>query len=124
MLPKTSSTLLFYLPNSSCMFSERGEMLCLTILSRIHGGNDAVIDISQSTLLKTLLAGIGVTGVKLRAYRELGHVEAIACKSTMISAKVTYHNRSTLPGNGQVLDPILKADTQRYRRFYCFLGDF
>jgi hypothetical protein len=44
----------------------------------VHGGKDAVVDISQSTLLKTLLSGIGVDDVKLRAYRELGHVEALA----------------------------------------------
>lgn len=44
----------------------------------VHGGKDAVVDISQSTLLKTLLSGIGVENVKLRAYRELGHVEAVA----------------------------------------------
>ncbi len=34
--------------------------------------------IEQSTLTKTLLVGLGVEHVKLRAYRELGHVEAIA----------------------------------------------
>lgn len=44
----------------------------------VHGGKDAVVDVSQSTLLKTLLSGIGVENVKLRAYRELGHVEAVA----------------------------------------------
>ncbi|UZJ54327.1 hypothetical protein CBS101457_003647 [Exobasidium rhododendri] len=44
----------------------------------IHGGKDTVVDISQSTLLKTLLSGIGVDNVNLRAYRELGHAEAVA----------------------------------------------
>lgn len=50
------------------------------MLCSIHGGKDAVVDISQSTLLKTLLNGVGVEHVKLRAYRELGHAEAVACE--------------------------------------------
>lgn len=45
----------------------------------IHGGKDAVVPIEQSTLLKTLLVGIGVQHVKLRAYRHLGHAESVAC---------------------------------------------
>ncbi|CAO1635656.1 unnamed protein product [Parajaminaea phylloscopi] len=45
----------------------------------VHGGQDAVVPIEQSTLLKTLLVGIGVTHVRLRAYRKLGHVESVAC---------------------------------------------
>lgn len=45
----------------------------------VHGGQDAVVPIEQSTLLKTLLVGIGVSHVRLRAYRKLGHVESIAC---------------------------------------------
>jgi hypothetical protein len=40
----------------------------------IHGGRDACVDISQSTLL----VGCGVDSVRLRAYRELGHAEAVA----------------------------------------------
>lgn len=45
----------------------------------VHGGQDTVVPIEQSTLLKTLLVGIGVTHVRLRAYRKLGHAESIAC---------------------------------------------
>lgn len=45
----------------------------------VHGGQDAVVPIEQSTLLKTLLVGIGVGHVRLRAYRKLGHVESVAC---------------------------------------------
>lgn len=45
----------------------------------VHGGQDAVVPIEQSTLLKTLLVGIGVNHVRLRAYRKLGHVESVAC---------------------------------------------
>ncbi|CAO1613400.1 unnamed protein product [Sympodiomycopsis kandeliae] len=44
----------------------------------IHGGKDLITPIEQSTLLKTLLIGIGVQHVKLRAYRSLGHVESLA----------------------------------------------
>ena len=44
----------------------------------IHGGNDTVVPVEQSTLLKTLLVGIGVHSVRLRAYRHLGHAESIA----------------------------------------------
>lgn len=45
----------------------------------VHGGKDQVVPVEQSTLLKTLLVGIGVDHVKLRAYRNLGHAESIAC---------------------------------------------
>ncbi|SPO28107.1 uncharacterized protein UTRI_04498_B [Ustilago trichophora] len=45
----------------------------------IHGGKDQVVPVEQSTLLKTLLVGIGVEQVRLRAYRNLGHAESIAC---------------------------------------------
>lgn len=45
----------------------------------VHGGKDQVVPVEQSTLLKTLLVGIGVDQVKLRAYRNLGHAESIAC---------------------------------------------
>ncbi|KAK0524223.1 hypothetical protein OC835_005991 [Tilletia horrida] len=44
----------------------------------IHGGKDAVVPIEQSTLMKTLLVGVGIGHVSLRAYRELGHAEALA----------------------------------------------
>ncbi|KAK0553413.1 hypothetical protein OC861_001259 [Tilletia horrida] len=44
----------------------------------IHGGKDAVVPIEQSTLMKTLLVGVGINHVSLRAYRELGHAEALA----------------------------------------------
>ncbi|KAE8261376.1 hypothetical protein A4X03_0g3309 [Tilletia caries] len=44
----------------------------------IHGGKDAVVPIEQSTLMKTLLVGVGISHVSLRAYRELGHAEALA----------------------------------------------
>lgn len=45
----------------------------------VHGGEDSVVPIEQSTLLKTLLVGVGVGHVRLRAYRHLGHVESLAC---------------------------------------------
>ncbi|SPO28620.1 uncharacterized protein UTRI_04498 [Ustilago trichophora] len=45
----------------------------------VHGGKDQVVPVEQSTLLKTLLVGIGVEQVRLRAYRNLGHAESIAC---------------------------------------------
>lgn len=45
----------------------------------VHGGKDHVVPVEQSTLLKTLLVGIGVEHVRLRAYRNLGHAESIAC---------------------------------------------
>ncbi|KAN0061120.1 hypothetical protein ACQY0O_006855 [Thecaphora frezii] len=45
----------------------------------VHGGKDSVVPIEQSTLLKTLLVGVGVKEVKLRAYRHLGHAESLAC---------------------------------------------
>ncbi len=38
----------------------------------VHGGKDQVVPVEQSTLLKTLLVGIGVEQVRLRAYRNLG----------------------------------------------------
>lgn len=45
----------------------------------VHGGKDQVVPVEQSTLLKTLLVGIGVEHVRMRAYRNLGHAESIAC---------------------------------------------
>lgn len=44
----------------------------------ITGGNDSVVPVEQSTLLRTMLQGLGVDQVTLRAYRNLGHVESLA----------------------------------------------
>ncbi|PWN92966.1 alpha/beta-hydrolase [Acaromyces ingoldii] len=62
----------------------------------IHGGKDAVVDISQSTLLKTLLSGVGVEQVKLRAYRELGHAEAVASLFVGMGKASTRYSRQIM----------------------------
>lgn len=51
----------------------------------IHGGKDQTIPLYHSSLLKTLLSESGVGEVKLRAYRNLGHFEALACLATSTS---------------------------------------
>ncbi|EGG05339.1 lipase [Melampsora larici-populina 98AG31] len=43
----------------------------------IHGGRDTNVPIVQSVLCKTLLVGIGLKEVRLRAYRELGHLDSL-----------------------------------------------
>ncbi|KAG0150104.1 hypothetical protein CROQUDRAFT_652793 [Cronartium quercuum f. sp. fusiforme G11] len=43
----------------------------------VHGGRDTNVPIVQSVLCKTLLVGVGVEEVRLRAYRELGHMDAL-----------------------------------------------
>ncbi|KDN50409.1 hypothetical protein K437DRAFT_293616 [Tilletiaria anomala UBC 951] len=62
----------------------------------IHGGRDAVVPIEQSTLLKTLLVGVGVEHIKLRAYRELGHVEALAACFLGMGQSFTRYRKSIL----------------------------
>lgn len=59
----------------------------------VHGGKDQVCAVEQSTLLKTLLVGIGVPEIKLRAYRNLGHAESIACLFLGISRSNTRYTR-------------------------------
>ena len=65
-------------------------------LCSIHGGQDAVVPIEQSTLLKTLLVGLGVEHVKLRAYRDLGHVEALAAPFLGMGQGLTKYRKSIL----------------------------
>lgn len=60
----------------------------------IHGGADSVIPVSQSTLLKTLLTGVGLEHVKLRAYRDLGHVEAVT--NLFLGMKKTKYSRQIM----------------------------
>lgn len=43
----------------------------------IHGGADQSIPIVQTVLLKTLLQGVGVRNVTLKAYRDLTHLECV-----------------------------------------------
>lgn len=43
----------------------------------IHGGRDTNVPIVQSVLCKTLLVAVGVEEVRLRAYRELGHLDSL-----------------------------------------------
>ena len=45
----------------------------------IHGGMDTTIPLYHSALLRTLLNDAGVEDVKMRAYRNLKHFEALAC---------------------------------------------
>ncbi|SJX64039.1 uncharacterized protein SRS1_14694 [Sporisorium reilianum f. sp. reilianum] len=59
----------------------------------VHGGKDAVVPVEQSTLLKTLLVGIGVGEVRLRAYRNLGHAEAVACLFLGMGRGLTRYTR-------------------------------
>ncbi|CAD6584803.1 MAG: hypothetical protein CYPHOPRED_002852 [Cyphobasidiales sp. Tagirdzhanova-0007] len=62
----------------------------------IHGGADRDIPIVQTVLLKTLLQGVGVKNVVLRAYRDLSHMECITALtgpkrskySTMIAGEI------------------------------------
>lgn len=44
----------------------------------VHGGKDSVVPVEQSTLLRTMLQGIGAEQVVMRAYRNLGHIETLA----------------------------------------------
>lgn len=44
----------------------------------IHGGQDTVVRMEQSTLLRDLLKDVGVEQVRMRAYRTLGHVDLLA----------------------------------------------
>ncbi|PWN44548.1 alpha/beta-hydrolase [Ceraceosorus guamensis] len=62
----------------------------------IHGGKDSVVDVSQSTLLKTLLVGCGVGSVRLRAYRQLGHAEAIAAMFLGMGKAATRYQKQLL----------------------------
>jgi hypothetical protein len=78
-----------------------------------------VVDISQSTLLKTLLSGVGVVSVKLRAYRDLGHAEAVACESVQSIMALSHATDFLLPPSalswhGQIVDPLLETDSQRH----------
>ncbi|CDU25319.1 uncharacterized protein SPSC_05153 [Sporisorium scitamineum] len=59
----------------------------------IHGGKDNVVPVEQSTLLKTLLVGLGVEQVRLRAYRNLGHAESIACLFLGMARSYTRYTR-------------------------------
>lgn len=59
----------------------------------VHGGRDNVVPVEQSTLLKTLLVGIGVQQVRLRAYRNLAHAESIACLFLGIGRANTRYTR-------------------------------
>ncbi|TKY89924.1 hypothetical protein EX895_001221 [Sporisorium graminicola] len=59
----------------------------------VHGGKDSVVPVEQSTLLKTLLVGIGVDQVRLRAYRNLGHAESIACLFLGMARSYTRYTR-------------------------------
>lgn len=59
----------------------------------VHGGKDTVVPVEQSTLLKTLLVGIGVHNVRLRAYRNLAHAEAVACLFLGMGARNTRYTR-------------------------------
>ena len=43
----------------------------------IHGGQDRDIPIVQTVLAKTLLQGVGVRNVVLKAYKDLSHMECI-----------------------------------------------
>ncbi|SPO42306.1 uncharacterized protein PSFLO_07789 [Pseudozyma flocculosa] len=62
----------------------------------VHGGKDSVVPVEQSTLLKTLLVGIGVENVKLRAYRHLGHAESLACLFLGMGRANTRYTRQIL----------------------------
>lgn len=62
----------------------------------IHGGKDSVVPIEQSTLMKTLLTGVGLEHVKLRAYRELGHAESIASLFVGMGKRSTRYSRQIL----------------------------
>ncbi|PWN48057.1 alpha/beta-hydrolase [Violaceomyces palustris] len=62
----------------------------------VHGGKDRVVPVEQSTLLKTLLVGVGVDHVKLRAYRHLGHAESIACLFLGMGKSSTRYTRQIL----------------------------
>ncbi|SNX85204.1 uncharacterized protein MEPE_03913 [Melanopsichium pennsylvanicum] len=59
----------------------------------VHGGKDGVVPVEQSTLLKTLLVGVGVHQVRLRAYRNLGHAESIACLFLGMARSTTRYTR-------------------------------
>ncbi|SPC62734.1 uncharacterized protein UHOD_05763 [Ustilago sp. UG-2017b] len=59
----------------------------------VHGGKDSCSQIEQSTLLKTLLVGIGLPDVRLRAYRNLSHSESITCLFLGISRSYTRYTR-------------------------------
>lgn len=63
----------------------------------IQGGKDNVVPIEQSTLLRTMLQGIGVEEVTVRAYRNLGHVETLAAGFLGMGKRMTAYR-----------DPILK----------------
>lgn len=43
----------------------------------IHGGMDRSVPIIQTVLIRTLLQGIGVANVSLKAYKDLTHMECI-----------------------------------------------
>lgn len=48
----------------------------------IHGGQDTLVPISHSTLLKALLQKAGVPQVELLAYRDLTHLDTLKCLLT------------------------------------------
>ena len=43
----------------------------------IHGGQDRDVAVAHSVLLKNLLVGVGAKTVRLRAYREMSHLEGL-----------------------------------------------
>lgn len=57
----------------------------------IHGGRDPLVPFSQSTLLRTLLVGLGIDEVRLRLCRDEGALGALA------SELRPFFNPSSLP---------------------------
>lgn len=47
----------------------------------IHGGKDEFIPVSQSSLMRELLVGLGVPNVRFRAYKEMNHIDTVTCQS-------------------------------------------
>lgn len=45
----------------------------------IHGGQDNVVSLTHSTLLRTVLSDEGVERIEMRAYRDMSHMEALTC---------------------------------------------
>lgn len=62
----------------------------------ITGGKDSVVPVEQSTLLRTMLQGLGVDQVTLRAYRNLGHVESLAAGFLGMGKSMTRYRDNVL----------------------------
>ncbi|KAK9895047.1 alpha/beta-hydrolase [Cystobasidium minutum MCA 4210] len=70
----------------------------------IHGGQDHSVPIVQSVLLKTLLQGVHVRDVTLKAYRDLSHME---CLTALCGSRTSKYS-STIAG--EIVNLVAKGE--------------